>query len=78
MTTPVATALRDLLTAEGAAVHSEGEQLTVTGLTAVRIGDIALRHGLPLHQLSSRSASLEEAFMELTADRVQFPGGGPR
>ncbi|MGW4028399.1 ATP-binding cassette domain-containing protein [Streptomyces sp. NPDC004838] len=78
VTTPGATALRDLLTAEGAAVHVEGEQLTVTGLTAVRIGEIARRHGLPLHELSTRSASLEEAFMELTADRVQFSGGEPR
>jgi ABC-2 type transport system ATP-binding protein len=78
VTTPAATALRDLLTAEGAAVHAEGDQLTVTGVTAVRIGDVARRHGLPLHQLSTRSASLEEAFMELTADSVQFPGGDPR
>ncbi|GAA3296394.1 ABC transporter ATP-binding protein [Streptomyces cinereospinus] len=76
--TPAATALRDLLTAEGAAVRAEGEQLTVTGLTAVRIGEIARRHGLPLHELSTRSASLEEAFMEFTADRVRFPGGEPR
>ncbi|MBT2413764.1 ATP-binding cassette domain-containing protein [Streptomyces sp. ISL-12] len=78
VTTPAATALRDLLTAEGAAVHAEGEQLTVTGLTAVRIGEIARRRGLPLHELSTRSASLEEAFMEITADRIQFPGGDPR
>ncbi|WP_179167366.1 ABC transporter ATP-binding protein [Streptomyces sp. 13-12-16] len=78
VTTPAATALRDLLTAAGAAVRVEGEQLTVTGLTAVRIGEIARRHGLPLYELSTRSASLEEAFMELTADRVQFPGGGFR
>ncbi|MFE7711374.1 ABC transporter ATP-binding protein [Streptomyces sp. NPDC057486] len=78
VTTPAATALRDLLTAEGAAVHVEGEQLTATGLTAVRIGEIARRHDLPLHELSTRSASLEEAFMELTADHVQFPGGDPR
>ncbi|MFD1831248.1 ABC transporter ATP-binding protein [Streptomyces desertarenae] len=78
VTTPAATALRDLLTAAGAAVHVEGEQLTVTGLTAVRISEITRRHGLPLYELSTRSASLEEAFMELTADRVQFPGGDPR
>ncbi|MET9861334.1 ATP-binding cassette domain-containing protein [Streptomyces smyrnaeus] len=78
VTTPAATALRDLLTAEGAAVDLKGEQLTVTGPTAVQIGDIARRHGLPLHELTTRSASLEEAFMELTADRVQYPGGDPR
>ncbi|MEV1025045.1 ATP-binding cassette domain-containing protein [Streptomyces sp. NPDC050264] len=76
--TPAAPALRDLLTAEGAAAHLEGEQLTVTGLSAKRIGEIVRRHGLPLYELSTRSASLEEAFMELTADRVQFSGGEPR
>ncbi|MFE9661107.1 ATP-binding cassette domain-containing protein [Streptomyces sp. NPDC005955] len=76
VTTPAATALRDLLTAEGAAVHLEGARLTVSGLTAARIGEVAQGHGLPLHELASASASLEEAFMELTAERVQFPGGG--
>jgi ABC-2 type transport system ATP-binding protein len=74
--TPAAAALRDLLTAEGAAVRTEGGQLVVTGLTADRIGAVARRHGIELHQLSTRSASLEEAFMALTADSVQYPAGG--
>ncbi|MFG2749913.1 ATP-binding cassette domain-containing protein [Streptomyces xanthophaeus] len=76
--TPAASALRDLLAAEPAAVRMEGELLTVTGLTADRIGRIALEHRIPLHQLSTRSASLEEAFMELTADSVQYLAGDPR
>ncbi|MET9600910.1 ABC transporter ATP-binding protein [Streptomyces sp. NPDC006459] len=77
-TTAVA-ALRDLLTAEGAVVPAhQGELLTVTGLTAVRIGEIALEHRIPLHHLSTRSASLEEAFMELTAESVQYLAGDPR
>ncbi|WP_455352779.1 ABC transporter ATP-binding protein [Streptomyces sp. SYSU K217416] len=76
--TPAATVLRDLLTAEGAAVHAEGELLTVTGLTALRIGEIALERRIPLHHLSTRSASLEEAFMELTAGSVQYLAGEPR
>ncbi|WCD90642.1 putative ABC transporter ATP-binding protein YxlF [Streptomyces xanthophaeus] len=76
--TPAASALRDLLAAEPAAVRKEGELLTVTGLTADRIGRIALEHRIPLHQLSTRSASLEEAFMELTADSVQYLAGDPR
>ncbi|NYI06969.1 ABC transporter ATP-binding protein [Allostreptomyces psammosilenae] len=76
--TPAPSTLRDLLTAEGAAVSVEGERLTVTGLTAARIGEVAHRGGVPLHQLSTRSASLEEAFMELTADRVQYLAGEPR
>ncbi|WP_079406920.1 ABC transporter ATP-binding protein [Streptomyces sp. 3211] len=77
-TTAVA-ALRDLLTAEGAVVHAQqGELLTVTGLTALRIGEIALEHRILLHHLSTRSASLEEAFMELTAESVQYLAGDPR
>ncbi|MHC0430360.1 ABC transporter ATP-binding protein [Streptomyces sp. O3] len=76
--TPAATAFGDLLTAEGAAVHAEGDRLTVTGLTAARVGEIALAHRVPLHHLSARSASLEEAFMELTADSVQYLAGESR
>lgn len=73
-----AATLRDLLTAEGAAVATEGTVLTVTGLTAARVGEIALRHGIPLDQLSTRTASLEEAFMRLTADSVTYTAGDHR
>ncbi|MFD8381227.1 ABC transporter ATP-binding protein [Streptomyces sp. NPDC059679] len=76
--TPAVGVLRDLLTAEGAAVHTEGELLTVTGLGVARIGEIAHAHGVPLHHLSARSASLEDAFMELTADSVQYLAGESR
>ncbi len=76
--TPAAPALTGLLAAEGAEVHAEGELLAVTGLTAARIGEIALAHRVPLHHLSTRSASLEEAFMELTADSVQYLAGDLR
>ncbi|MER7110924.1 ABC transporter ATP-binding protein [Streptomyces sp. NPDC000229] len=76
--TPAAPVLRDLLTAEGATVHAEGDLLTVNGLTAHRIGQLALDHRIPLHHLDTRSASLEEAFMELTADSVQYAAGEPR
>lgn len=70
--------LRDLLTARGASVRTEGELLAVDGLTADRIGEIALEHRIPLHHLNTRSASLEEAFMQLTADSVQFLAGESR
>ncbi|MGW3568237.1 ABC transporter ATP-binding protein [Streptomyces sp. NPDC000941] len=76
--TPAVGVLRDLLTAEGAAVHTEGELLTVIGLGVARIGEIAQAHGVPLHHLSARSASLEDAFMELTADSVQYLAGESR
>lgn len=76
--TPAVGVLRDLLTAEGAAVRTDGELLTVTGLGAARIGELAQASGVPLHHLSARSASLEEAFMELTADSVQYLAGEAR
>ncbi|HWU11231.1 MAG TPA: ABC transporter ATP-binding protein [Streptomyces sp.] len=76
--TPAAAALRDLLTAEGAAVDTAGDLLAVTGVTSVRIGEIAMEHRILLHHLSTRSASLEEAFMELTADSVQYLAGDPQ
>ncbi|MFJ7417156.1 ABC transporter ATP-binding protein [Streptomyces uncialis] len=70
--------LRDLLLAEGAEVAAEGGLLVVTGLSAPRIAGIALEHRLVLHHLAARSASLEEAFMRLTADSVQYPVGEAR
>lgn len=78
--TPDTARLVPLLTSEGASVHREPADglLTVTGLDAARIGELALRHRLPLHELSTRGSSLEEAFMELTADSVEYPAGDPR
>ncbi|MFE9796770.1 ABC transporter ATP-binding protein [Streptomyces goshikiensis] len=76
--TPAAAVLRDLLTAEGAAVETAGDLLAVAGMTAVRIGEVAMEHRIPLHHLNTRSASLEEAFMELTADSVQYLAGDPQ
>lgn len=65
MTTPAATTLRDLLTAEGAAVHVDGERLTVTGLTAARTGEIARRDDLPLHELTTHEPQPLPRFSDL-------------
>ncbi len=46
--------------------------LQVSGLSCVAIGDIANAHGIALHELSPQLASLEEAFMELTHDSVDY------
>lgn len=78
VSTPASAVLRDLLAPEGATIHTAGDLLAVTGVTAVRIGEIAMEHRIPLHHLSARSASLEEAFMELTADSVQYLAGDPQ
>ena len=44
----------------------------VSGLEPAAIGDIAFQAGVPVHELSPQEASLEEAFMELTRDDVEF------
>jgi ABC-2 type transport system ATP-binding protein len=46
--------------------------LTVTGATAADVGKLAARHAIELHELLTRKASLEEAFMKLTRDTVQY------
>ncbi|MFJ6618697.1 ATP-binding cassette domain-containing protein [Kitasatospora sp. NPDC091335] len=71
--------LAAVLTAAGATVGTGRDgALAVTGLDATRIGELALEQRLLLHALTATSASLEEAFMELTADSVEYPAGGPR
>ncbi|MFE9426863.1 ATP-binding cassette domain-containing protein [Kitasatospora sp. NPDC006697] len=68
-------ALAAVLRAAGAELRPDGEgAVLVTGLTADRIGELAHRHGLVLHQLADRGPSLEAAFMELTADRHHRAG----
>ncbi|THA63259.1 ATP-binding cassette domain-containing protein [Streptomyces sp. A0642] len=76
--TPDTAVLAPLLTAEGAEVVPDGDLLTVTGLAAPRIGELALYHRVPLHELTTLGASLEEAFMELTADSVEYLAGEAR
>jgi len=80
--TPQAAELTALLTAAGASVEPEGspgaERLAVTGLPADRIGALAFEHRILLHELAIRRASLEEAFMELTADSVEYLAGRSR
>jgi ABC-2 type transport system ATP-binding protein len=60
------------LRAGGASVSEEDGALSVSGLDATRIGELALTRGIALHELTPRSASLEEAFMELTEESVEF------
>ncbi|MGR4881486.1 ABC transporter ATP-binding protein [Streptomyces sp. LARHCF249] len=77
--TPDSARLSAVLAPEGAVVRPDGrEALTVTGLTADRIGELAFEHRIMLRELAPRSASLEEAFMELTTDRAEYTAGGRR
>jgi ABC-2 type transport system ATP-binding protein len=51
--------------------------LEVHGLTAAEVGDLAFAHGVRLHHLAASRVSLEQVFMELTADSVQYHAGVP-
>jgi ABC-2 type transport system ATP-binding protein len=61
--------------AGGTVVPGGGDTLTVSGLIAAQVGDIAFEHGVRLHELTVVRASLEAAFMELTADSVEYRAG---
>jgi ABC-2 type transport system ATP-binding protein len=64
--------LRDRLTTEASSVESADGRVVVTGVPAERVGDVAYELGVRLHELHTEHASLEEAYMELTADSVQY------
>ncbi|HEY1179414.1 MAG TPA: ATP-binding cassette domain-containing protein [Phytomonospora sp.] len=68
--------LRELLTGAGATVEAaDTERLRIGGLPVERIGDLAAEAGLPLYEVVPQRASLEEAYMELTRDTVEYEGG---
>jgi ABC-2 type transport system ATP-binding protein len=71
--TPDLVAFKPVLIAAGAKVGDGiAQSLTVEGLTAPQIGDLAARDGLRVHELTPVAASLEDAFMELTQDEVEY------
>ncbi|MFD7220555.1 ABC transporter ATP-binding protein [Streptomyces sp. NPDC059892] len=72
--------LEDVLRAGGfTVVEAEGDVLEVDGASTEELGELAARHGIVLHELTSRRASLEEAFMRMTAESVEYHAhAGPR
>ena len=73
---PQATKLRDLLLGPGVTVTStEPQALEVGGRTTEQIGEAAAAGGIVLHELTPLQASLEDAFMELTREDVEFKAG---
>ena len=67
--------LRDLLSGPGVTVTSTAsEELLVGGLTSHEVGAIAAGHGIPLYELAAHQVSLEEAFMDLTRESVEYTG----
>jgi ABC-2 type transport system ATP-binding protein len=70
---PQATELCDLLVGPDVTiVDLEPGLFEVAGLTAEQIGDLAAERGLRLHELAPQQASLEEAFMELTREDIEY------
>ncbi|MBW4715537.1 ABC transporter ATP-binding protein [Saccharothrix obliqua] len=70
---PHADKLGALLVDKGFTVREDTDtSLTVSGATSDQIGDIAASAGVVLHELSPQRGSLEEAFMQLTGDSVEY------
>ena len=53
------------------------EALLVTEMSLDRIGDVAFDNAIRLHELAPLQASLEQAFMELTRDAVEYHAAVP-
>jgi ABC-2 type transport system ATP-binding protein len=70
---PQATELVELIQREGATAEAlDNGSLSVAGLDAARIGDLAFDNGIRLHELTNRAATLEEAFLEATGSEEEF------
>jgi ABC-2 type transport system ATP-binding protein len=74
---PAASALADALRRAGAVVDEHGTTLHVTGLEPPAIGAVAWRDGIELHELTTITASLEDAFIEITKGDQEFTGTAP-
>jgi ABC-2 type transport system ATP-binding protein len=75
---PQAAELAAAASAAGATIRSDdGGTLVLLGLTAAQVGDLAFEHGIRIHELALAHASLEQAFMELTASSVEFHAANP-
>ncbi len=72
---PQSARLAELVTGPEVSVQSLGDDLLeINGADAATVGELAARNNLVLHELTPQRASLEEAFMELTRDDVEFHG----
>ena len=64
---------RELLVAQGATVTSQSDSSAlISGLDAQTIGELAYRNQVPVHELMTQTQSLEDAYMQLTQDSVEY------
>jgi ABC-2 type transport system ATP-binding protein len=74
--TPDADRFATLLAGAGQVSRPEPGLLTVNGLSAARIGELASQERVVLHELSPVTGSLEDAYLALTQDEVEYHAGG--
>lgn len=73
VSSPSSAELARLLTHPSVLVANTGaNSLEITGAPAQAVGEVAARAGIVLHELSTVNGSLEEAYMKLTADEVEY------
>ena len=71
--TPETRRLRDLLLRPDVTITTaQPDVLQIDGMTAEHVGTIAWQHRVPVYELTVRQASLEEAFMTMTSDSVEY------
>jgi ABC-2 type transport system ATP-binding protein len=63
---------RVVAAAGGTFSPTDGREFEIRGLTEDQVSDLAFAHGIRLYHLAATRASLEHAFMELTADSVEY------
>lgn len=74
--TPDAAKLEMLLDGNGVTVtHTDPDLLMVNGLGAANIGEIAAKSHVVLHELTPIAGSLEDAYLALTEDEVEYHAG---
>jgi ABC-2 type transport system ATP-binding protein len=67
-----------VLSTAGATVSSsDGDVLEVLGLESERVAALLATHGLRLRELTPHRPSLEDAYMRLTADAVEYAAAAP-
>ena len=77
MRTPYAPELAALFqSADITVTRTDADLLEIVGVSAAEIGNQAARAGIALHELTPISASLEEAYMALTQNDVEYRTGG--
>jgi ABC-2 type transport system ATP-binding protein len=75
---PRAAELVPLLRSRGATIaEAPGDRFDVTGIEAPAIGEAAAAAGIPLHELTTVGSSLEDVYMSMTADEVEYRGTAP-